>query len=472
MHDCLKHEDGLLDLLFDEGGGGDDVRSRLLSEVERCGACGEQLRYMGEALRVFDAGAELALPREDFWVGYEERLRIRMAQVIPLNGFAQPAVGFRVSARADYRLTLLEDEGLARRLARQLRDVSRESQLTWPSFKEEPLRFTRRFVSAYAEFAWDFVSRRNVAAGALSSFVIVSAIVGVVFGLERLRLSYVERRQTARDDYELVGMLPTNTSIPETREEDKGSPGRASGEGGGMKPKRERPQGGGGGGREEQTRASEGKTPPGILQQQIVAPNPHPPTLKNPTLAVVPHIDADPTLFPPDYRPVPFGDPRSNAKELSAGPGEGDGIGEGEGGGVGEGRGGGYGPGEGGNTGGGPRVIGGGGPGGPEGSRGGVGERDGVLRAREVTRRAVLVSKPEPGFTEAARRNNVTGVVKLRLALRADGTVSDISVLKGLPDGLTERAIEAAKRIRFTPAQKEGRNVSQWVSVEYNFNIY
>ena len=471
MHDCLKNEDGLLDLLFDEGGNA-DLRSRLLAEVGRCEMCGEQLRSMGEALRVFDAAAELSLPGGDFWGGYEERLRSRMAQVIPLNGFAHRAAGFRVGARADYRLTLLEDEGLARRLARQLRDVSRESQLTWPSFREEPLRFTRRFVSAYAAFTWDFVSRRNVAAGALSSFVIVTAIVGVVFGLERLRLSYMERRQTARDGYELVGMLPNNTAVPEKREEDEGSPGRARGEGGGMKPKRERPQGGGGGGGEERTRASEGKTPPGLLQPQIVAPNPHPPTLKNPSLAVVPHLDADPTLFPPDYRPVPYGDPRSDVKEPSAGPGTGDGIGEGEGGGIGEGRYGGDGPGEGGNTGGGRRRVGGGGPGGPDGLRGGTGGRDGVLRAGDVTRRAVLISKPEPGFTEAARRNNVTGVVKLRLALRADGTVSDISVVKGLPDGLTERAIEAAKRIRFTPAQKEGRNVSQWVSVEYNFNIY
>ena len=471
MHDCLKNEGGLLDLLFDEGGGAAE-RTRLLAEVGRCEACGEQLRSMGAALRVFDAAAESALPGENFWNGYEERLRTRMAQVIPLNGFARAGAGFRVSARADYRLTLLEDEGLARRLARQLRDVSRESQLTWPSFKEEPLAFTRRFVAAYAEFAWDFISRRNVAAGALSSFVIVTTLVGVVFGLERLRLSYMERRPAARSDYELIGMLPNNTAVPEKREEGEGSPGRARGEGGGMKPKQERPQGGGGGGREEQTRASEGKTPPGLLQPQLVAPNPHPPALKNPSLAIVPHLHADPTLFPPDYRHMPYGDPRSDAKELSAGPGTGDGIGEGEGGGVGEGRGGGYGPGEGGNTGGDRRKIGGGGPGGPDGLRGGAGERDGVLRVREVTRRAVLIFKPEPGFTEAARRNNVTGVVKLRLALRADGTVSDISVLKGLPDGLTERAIEAAKRIRFTPAQKEGRNVSQWVSVEYNFNIY
>jgi hypothetical protein len=50
--------------------------------------------------------------------------------------------------------------------------------------------------------------------------------------------------------------------------------------------------------------------------------------------------------------------------------------------------------------------------------------------------------------------------------------VQGISVVKGLPDGLTERAISAAKQIRFTPAEKDGRTVSQYVTLEYNFNIY
>jgi TonB family protein len=108
----------------------------------------------------------------------------------------------------------------------------------------------------------------------------------------------------------------------------------------------------------------------------------------------------------------------------------------------------------------------GGGPG------GGPADYGRTFSARDVTRKAVLLSRPEPGFTEEARKNNITGTVRLRMALGADGTVSNILVIKGLPDGLTERAIEAAKRIQFTPAQKDGRNVSQWVTVEYNFNIY
>jgi hypothetical protein len=45
-------------------------------------------------------------------------------------------------------------------------------------------------------------------------------------------------------------------------------------------------------------------------------------------------------------------------------------------------------------------------------------------------------------------------------------------VVQGLPDGLTERAIEAARKIKFVPASKEGKYVSMWMQLEYNFNLY
>ena len=94
------------------------------------------------------------------------------------------------------------------------------------------------------------------------------------------------------------------------------------------------------------------------------------------------------------------------------------------------------------------------------------------FRTTEVTAKAVLFSKPEPGYTEEARAKGVDGVVRLRAVLSSTGEVTNISVVKGLPGGLTEKAIAAARRIRFRPAQKDGRAVSQWVTLEYNFNIY
>jgi TonB family protein len=96
----------------------------------------------------------------------------------------------------------------------------------------------------------------------------------------------------------------------------------------------------------------------------------------------------------------------------------------------------------------------------------------GIMRADEVTTKAVITSKPEPGFTQEARERNTTGMVRLRAVLAADGRVTHIIAVKRLPNGLTKRCIEVARRIRFQPATFNGQPVSQFVTLEYNFNIY
>jgi protein TonB len=179
-------------------------------------------------------------------------------------------------------------------------------------------------------------------------------------------------------------------------------------------------------------------------------------------------MQVDPALVKVDPRDIPYGLPDSNATTPSSGPGTSGGMGTGSGGGMGQGDGTGLGPGSGYNVGDGPPHLGGGGSGGP-----GI-EHDPtrIYRRDEVTQRALITFKPEPGFTEDARKNNVTGVVRLRAILHASGSVQSISVVKGLPDGLTEKAIAAARQIRFTPAEKDGHAVSQYIVLEYNFNIY
>lgn len=95
-----------------------------------------------------------------------------------------------------------------------------------------------------------------------------------------------------------------------------------------------------------------------------------------------------------------------------------------------------------------------------------------VYVAADVTTRAQIVSKPEPLYTEQARHKGITGTIILRMLLSFDGRVRHIVVVKGLGGGLTEMAVNAARRIKFTPATKNGRPVSQFVTIEYNFNIY
>jgi len=97
---------------------------------------------------------------------------------------------------------------------------------------------------------------------------------------------------------------------------------------------------------------------------------------------------------------------------------------------------------------------------------------DQVFKASETTTRAKVVSKPEPQYTEAARKYRVTGMVALSGVISTDGRIVSIHVEKRLPHGLTEASIAAAQRVRFTPATRDGQAVFQSVQLEYNFNLY
>jgi TonB family protein len=89
-----------------------------------------------------------------------------------------------------------------------------------------------------------------------------------------------------------------------------------------------------------------------------------------------------------------------------------------------------------------------------------------------VTRRAALIFKPTPPYTEAARRKGITGIVVLRTVLNSNGKVTNVAPLLRLPHGLTETAVRAARGIKFLPAEKDGRRVSQYATIQFNFNIY
>lgn len=95
-----------------------------------------------------------------------------------------------------------------------------------------------------------------------------------------------------------------------------------------------------------------------------------------------------------------------------------------------------------------------------------------TLSNKQVTRPFIIVWKSEPWYTDAARAHRVVGTVVIEAVLSANGYVTNITVTKGLDDGLTESAIDAARDIRFFPAQKDGKPVSQRTQLEYNFNLY
>jgi TonB family protein len=214
--------------------------------------------------------------------------------------------------------------------------------------------------------------------------------------------------------------------------------------------------GGGGGGRKSVTPPSKGQLPKFSLTPPIIAPRPEP-QLKPPVLPVPETVQVDPRLQPKRDDLVPTGLPTGVPGPPSPGPGEGGGIGTGSGGGIGSGDGRGVGPGSGYN-------MGGGAPGLGTGTGGGV--------ATVVDSRPVPLNRPRPNYTEEARKNKISGVVRVRVLVAADGSVKQVRLAGGgLPDGLNEEAIRAAYQMRFRPAMKSGQPVAFWVPVEIEFNL-
>ncbi len=438
--------------------------------------------------------------------------------------------------RGEYHLTIMDDAGLIQRLSHEIRDVAHEYELTWPEFKRDPFGFTKRTFVGYGQMLGKFLGNKNVlaamgiavlamlglvgavvlldrshsagpskvgliifaviASGLLvalfatwlgrergaavmgaepadsrgvvfsmvASFVFLGGVLGLVLWLDHRSKQQALIAQNAEElQVEQIFDIPQDQPTPEP-----GNAGFNKGSGGGSKPKQERPGGGGGGGRQETTPASAGKLPQASLTvPQILPPDPKPPAIKNPALPVAATVVADPLLVPPDARVMAYGDPKSTSTTPSSGPGTGNGIGNGTGTGVGPGEGGGVGPGRGGNIGGGDYREGGGGPGG-----GGGGDPNRIFSGREVSQKARVLSKPEPQYTEEARKNQITGTVVLRAVFTSGGQVTNIRAVSGLPYGLTERAIAAARLIKFQPATKDGRPVSMYIQLEYNFNLY
>lgn len=193
---------------------------------------------------------------------------------------------------------------------------------------------------------------------------------------------------------------------------------------------------GGGGGQHDLAPVSKGRLPD-LAQKQIVPPK-APPT-QAPKLAIVPTVVVQKDLNLANNDMPNLGMPNSSLKGYSLGNGNGTGIGSGNGSGIG--------PGSGGNTGGELFHIGGG------------------ISMPEV------VYKPDPEFSEEARKAKFSGNVLVYLYIEPDGTTSHVRVVRGIGMGLDEKAVEAARKFRFKPAMKNGKPVRADLYVEVTFQI-
>lgn len=85
----------------------------------------------------------------------------------------------------------------------------------------------------------------------------------------------------------------------------------------------------------------------------------------------------------------------------------------------------------------------------------------------------VPIYKPDPPYTDAARKAKLEGRVLFWIVVDAQGNVTDARrVSDQLGKGLDESAAETVRRWRFQPAKRQGIAVPVRVSVEVSFKLY
>ena len=354
---------------------------------------------------------------------------------------------------------------LLERLAKEIRALSLDLKRSWPRFRQDPVGEglkTLCFAFGRVKDQFNPPTRLLSYLSACSLIILLVTVVGLLDSSRPQK--DVTDRENSFVDLQNVQLLKIDDQslAAGIGKNGAGTVGfkSAKGQGSGAEQKA---RGGGSGGDNNPIEAQQGKLPqPSTIQAAI----PKQPTLA-PALPVA-GIDLDPALWN-DSKAPQYGDPNSKSQIPSHGPGDGGGIGTNQGLGIGDGKGPGYGPGEDGNMGGDRSQKGCCGEGGAKNNSNG---NPTIFKSAEVEQRARLLAKPEPQYTEEARRNQVTGTVTLRCVFSSAGDIVQIHTIQTLPFGLTDRAIAAARQIKFIPAMKGGHPVSVWMQLEYNFNLY
>ena len=94
-----------------------------------------------------------------------------------------------------------------------------------------------------------------------------------------------------------------------------------------------------------------------------------------------------------------------------------------------------------------------------------------ALRVGGEVKAPIILSKVEPTYPEVARTARISGIVIVEAIIDKNGDVTDINVLKPLPFGLDQAAVDAVKQWKFKPALKNGEPVDVVFNLTVNFRL-
>ncbi|HEX9163553.1 MAG TPA: energy transducer TonB [Thermoanaerobaculia bacterium] len=82
-----------------------------------------------------------------------------------------------------------------------------------------------------------------------------------------------------------------------------------------------------------------------------------------------------------------------------------------------------------------------------------------------------LLTRILPGYTAEARKARVGGIIIVEMLIDKEGIVREASIVKPLPFGLDESALDAVMNARFQPAMRRGQPVDAIFRITVNFKV-
>ncbi len=96
----------------------------------------------------------------------------------------------------------------------------------------------------------------------------------------------------------------------------------------------------------------------------------------------------------------------------------------------------------------------------------------GVRGRAPWTRRRPRLVRSEPPYPYRARQRGIEGDVRVRLLVRADGSVGRVEILSADPPGVFDDTVmQTVPRWTFAPGKIGGRAVASWVVTTVHFTL-
>ncbi len=99
-------------------------------------------------------------------------------------------------------------------------------------------------------------------------------------------------------------------------------------------------------------------------------------------------------------------------------------------------------------------------------------ENEKIVDTSNYSRAIIILRRPRAYYTDSARQRQAQGTVRLKATFLANGQVGTIKIAKSIDKDLDREAFKAARKIKFLPAEVDGKPVDSDRFVEYSFTIY